>query len=481
MNIRPSLGLLAAWIGVGVAHAQIPETGFGSLQSQRPTPSWMSSISPTRLLEEHATQDIDSSPEPEDSAKDSAEEVEKEETESERETLTDHWWGRGDILEDSGLSIELNGTYVFQGVAGGGLVGPLFDLFSDENDTGNTFGSTLQLALDTEKAGLWQSGSFGFRLDSRAGRSIVQRAGSVSAVNNVAIVPNVVDAFDEATIAITEFTYTHSPGEGLSFYAGLLNTAEGDENEIAGSALSNSHFLNSALLYSLVQDATVPNASLGGGLFYEPSESASISLAVFGSAETAGENPFDHWNGTTFSGEWWIAHQLADRPGGQTFGWLYGIDAERTDIAADPRIVLGSVLLGLPIPTTEADTWSVYYNVYQYVVGDSDRGWGLFGRWGFSDGNPNPVQWNAALGAGGTGWFPARPNDGWGLGVYYLSMSDADLLRGLGVGDEFGGEYFYRMAFKPWFQVTLDTQVIDSALPNIDLTTVLGLRAHIIF
>jgi len=59
-----------------------------------------------------------------------------------------------------------------------------------------------------------------------------------------------------------------------------------------------------------------------------------------------------------------------------------------------------------------------------------------------------------------------------------VGMSDEDLLQGMGVDDEVGGEVFYNVAVTPWFHVTLDAQVIDSALPLADTAWVLGLRTH---
>jgi porin len=263
-----------------------------------------------------------------------------------------------------------------------------------------------------------------FRLEGRAGQSVVQRAGTVSAVNNDALFPNVIDEFDSEAVAITELTYGHSVGDKTSIFFGLLNTAEGDENEIAGYALSNSHFLNSAMLYSLVQDATVPNVSLGGGISYDPNDEVSGSFSVFGTPETAGENPFELWDGTTFSTEWTFAHQWRNLPGAQTFGALYGIDASRTNIAASPRVVIGSILLGLPIPTTEADTWSYYYNAHQFIRGDADDGWGVFVRFGASDGNQR-LKRNGGRSVEAR-IIPKSKQDGWGWERF------AGLLQGLG-------------------------------------------------
>lgn len=378
-----------------------------------------------------------------------------------------------------GLSARVGAAYTFQGVAGGGVDGPVFDAVSDEDDLGNTVSGDLELELDTGAAGLWTGGFFNLRLDARAGRSVLQRAGTVSAVDNDALFPNVVDEFDDEAIAITDLSFTQYVGERVALFGGLLNTAEGDENEIAGSALSNAHFLNSALLYSLVEDATVPNTSLGGGILLEWSETLYGSFSVFGTEETAGDDPFDDWEGTTFSTEWTLGHTLGSVAGAQTFGVLYGIDASRLAIATDPRRLLAIVLAGLPVPDTEDDTWAIYYNGHQYVSGDAEGGWGVFARFGVSDGDPNPIEWTAAAGLGGTGLFSRRADDRWGVGVFYVGVSDEDLLEGLGVDDEIGAELFYNVAVMPWLRITPDVQVIDGAFPRSDTTWVLGIRTHI--
>jgi porin len=165
--------------------------------------------------------------------------------------------------------------------------------------------------------------------------------------------------------------------------------------------------------------------------------------------------------------------------GAQTYGFLYGIDASRADIAADPRLVLGSILLGVPIPTTDADTWAFYYNAHQLVTGDESNGFGPFLRFGISDGDPNPVHWHVAGGLGGHAAWGGREGDRWGVGAFWLEPSDEDLLRGLGIGSETGGEAFYDLALTPWLQLTVDAQVIDSALPGVDTTWVLGTRFRI--
>ncbi|ADJ27785.1 carbohydrate porin [Nitrosococcus watsonii] len=398
-----------------------------------------------------------------------------------RPKLTGHWGGLRDQWANRGLTVDLDATYTFQGVAGGGLEGPLFQQFSDEDDTGHTGSGDLVLKLDTGKAGWWPGGFFKARLGGRAGTSVVRRAGTVSPINNDAVFPNVEDRFDEEVGALTELTFTQFLSEKWGFFGGLLNTLDGDANEIAGSARSNTHFLNLAFLMSPVEAASTPTVTLGGGMIFLPQKNITGTLSAYNSEEAAGENPFKRDEGTSLSTEWSVQHTLGERPGGQVFGFLYGINRNRLEIAQDPRVFIGSILQNQSIPSTDSDTWAFYYNAHQYLQGDSSKGWGLFARFGVSDGDPNPVKWHGAGGLGGKGLFPSRQQDRWGAGMYYVGMSDADLLRGLGVGNEIGGEIFYNIAMTPWFHVTLDAQMIDSALPRTDTTWAFGLRTALNF
>lgn len=397
------------------------------------------------------------------------------------EEFVERWDSARNQWAANGAKLHFDATYILQGVTAGGFTGPLFPRFSNESDVGNTLNGDLRGEFDTEKLGWWAGGTVKARLQARTGRSAVQRAGSVAAVNNDAVFPNVESNFDGSVLAVTELTYRHALSDHIGIYGGLMNTSLGDENKIAGSALSHQHFLNLAMLFSLVENATVPHVAPGVGLDFAPTENLTGALVVFGSSETAGQSPFPLWQGTTLSTEWTLSHTLQERSGAQTFGFLYGIDVLNTNIAADPRLVIISVVLDLPIPPIISNTWSFYYNAHQFIQGDENGGWGVFARWGISDGNPNFVKQTAALGIGGVGLLPNRKQDRWGIGAYLVDMSEASLLAGLNIGNEVGGEMYYNIAVSKSLFVTLDAQVMDSALPHVDTTWVFALRTNYSF
>jgi porin len=133
------------------------------------------------------------------------------------------------------------------------------------------------------------------------------------------------------------------------------------------------------------------------------------------------------------------------------------------------------------IPKTTASTWAFYYNGAQYILGDEPRGWGLFLRFGVSDGDPNPVKWNIAAGIGGKGPFPSRDNDRWGAGVYYLDISNTALLTRLKISSEVGSELFYNFGITPAWYVTFDVQTVSSDRPRQETALILGGRVAVNF
>ena len=215
-------------------------------------------------------------------------------------------------LAEYGLSLDLDGWYTLQGVADGGT--------GRGDDVGNLFNGRLGIKLDTDKAGLWPGGFFSFGLQGRGGDSVLGNAGATSPVNNAALFPLVPGRVGDDAWAITELTYTQFLSEKFGITGGLIDTTGGDANPIAGSLNSFSHFMNTGFLYSSVTGATVPTATLGGGLIFIPNPNVVGSFVVVGSNETAGTNPFDNYEGTTFSTEWTFKYDLAEKPGGVTVG-----------------------------------------------------------------------------------------------------------------------------------------------------------------
>ena len=168
-----------------------------------------------------------------------------------------------------------------------------------------------------------------------------------------------------------------------------------------------------------------------------------------------------------------------------------------------PRRILERFFPQLLIPAAplnqEGETWAVYYNFDQYVwslPGDATREVGPFFRFGFSDGQANPIKYHYNVGIGGKGVVPGRPDDTFGIGWSRVEFSKdlVPILRrtlDLGLEREDAVEAYYNVAVTPWLGVTLDLQVVEPGLrktlsssgqlTNVDTAVIGGARAFIRF
>lgn len=380
------------------------------------------------------------------------------------------WGGARSALAEKGIVVNFDTTYTYQNVMDGGI-----HRFQD--DHGHYGSAKLGIVLDTGKAGLWPGGFLTVRAEGRVDDPFLARTGVLNPVNNDALFPLVPGSLGEDVFALNELMYAQFLTEKFGFVMGLINTDTGDANPIAGFIGSNEYFLNTGFLYSSVTSALVPTATPGGGVVWIPNAENQFKFLVVGSTETAGYNPFDYYEGTTFIAEWVTKYEAFGNPGGMTFDAYYGVDRGGVNVAADPRILIGNALAGRPLPSSD-ETWALSWNGYQYLSGDEKQGWGIFGRLGITDGDPNITSWNAAIGLGGVGLCPSRPCDRWGIGLYHQDFTESGIIPLLGIDSETGGEVFYNIAVCPGVNVTLDLQVIDSAIPTVDTVVVGGARVR---
>ena len=93
---------------------------------------------------------------------------------------------------------------------------------------------------------------------------------------------------------------------------------------------------------------------------------------------------------------------------------------------------------------------------------DPKVGWGLFGQFGYSDGNPNAFQGHGFIGLAGNNMMEGRQADRWGIGYYQYKLSDAFLdlfpIVGSRMQPQKGAEIFYNIALAPWLRLALDAQ-----------------------
>lgn len=387
-----------------------------------------------------------------------------------RPALTGDWGGARTNMAAKGLTLSVNNVTTFQSVIDGG------------KDEGSEIGGSLdyELHMDFQKMGLWPGAFVRLYGETQYGNFINSRTGAALAANLDGLLPLV----DEDKTTLTGAVFYQFLSESIALFLGKIDTLDGDLNEFAHGR-GNDQFLNQNLVFNPVTLRTTPVAAFGGGLLaILPGENNILNVAVL---DPSGQP--DEWDlgdafedGTLMSGEMRLEVNPFGLKGHQTFGVTYSTK-DFSLIDQNRRLLLLNLIRtgGLSL-AKEDDSWSFYYNFDQYVYTEEDdpeQGFGFFGRYGLADDKTSPIEQFYSIGVGGKGIIPGRDKDTFGVGYYYVELSDK--LPGVfdALDDGQGLEIFYNVEVAPWLHVTPDFQIMDSGLETNDTAYVFGLRVKI--
>lgn len=385
-----------------------------------------------------------------------------------RSTLTGDWGGLRNDLARKGMTFDLTLTQVYQGVVHGG-----------RDQSWNYAGrGDFLFNLDTGKAGLWQGGFLTIEAEGNWGNNINRRTGAIMPVDSSDIYPEPgSDNLDVPNVTYAQFVSPH-----LGFFLGKVTTLSataGDMNAFAHGK-GDENFMNLAFTINPVA-LIMPYSGLGAGVVWLPGKTpddAVVQLTVIDAEGDPGTTGFDtvFEGGTIYSAEGRIRTDFFGKTGHQLIGGIYS-DKLYTSLDQNLRFIVENRAV-----RTTSSAWSIYYNFDQFIyepVKGSGRGIGVFGRFGMSDGDPNPLKTFWSIGIGGKGACPGRPNDSFGVGYYAIYTSNQGLASR--IDDEWGIETYYTYAITPWAELTADLQYVDSALTSSDPALVLGARLRIKF
>ena len=388
-----------------------------------------------------------------------------------RDTLTGDWGGLRNDLAKKGLTMDFGVTQTLQGNLGGGK----------EFRWPYQGSEDLIINIDTGKMGLWPGGFFKIHAENRWGNAANPDTGTLLPVNTDALFP----VPGENTTTLSEVSYIQmlSPQFGV-----IMGKMEPRENNVFARD-ENTQFSNMAFVFNPAVATTVPQDFLAAGVVAMPTHWLTVTALVLdseGSANVSGFDPDTAFHrGTTVYNNWEFTVKPYGQVGHQRIGFTWS-DKTRVEFGQNWGLLLRDKLLGLPLGVQRtSNDWAVLYDFDQYVytVKDHpDRGFGFFGRFGFTSGEVNPIQDFYSFGVGGKGLSSARPNDSFGVGYYYLGVSDkfAPMVR-RHVEDEKGVELYYNIAVTPWLHITPDIQIIDPAIKSVGITTVFGIRLQMNF
>ena len=395
-----------------------------------------------------------------------------------RSTLTGDWGGARSGMAEKGLTFDVTTTQIGQGVVDGG-----------KDHTWEYGGrANLTFKLDTQKLGLWPGGFLNLELEGNWTSSVNNKTGALMPANTNQLFP--LPRGDNFAIPDLSFIQFLSPFFGLTF--GKLDPMIGDRNDFAHGK-GDVQFFNTAMSINPVA-LVIPYTPLGGGVIVLPTKDPNdailnlLVLSANGKATTTGFDDLDS-DSLIFTAEGRMRTGLFGHTGHQLLGFLYSTKRYNS---IDQR--LGFVIENRELQSVN-DTWALYYNFDQYLSEDSrktGRGWGLFGRFGASQGDPIPVEYFFSIGLGGKG-VGNRELDRFGAGFYYILIEDPKLKLPFStrkfLEDEYGFEMYYNVALTPWMLLTPDFQVIEGAQKRratgarstIDAAVVLGMRIQLIF
>jgi len=385
-----------------------------------------------------------------------------------RHALTGDWGGFRTDMADNGITASMAINTTFQSVVDGGT----------KND--DVFGGSVdyELHLDFQKLGLWPGAFVRVYAETQFGDFINSSTGAGLAANLDGYLP----LPDRDITNPTAIMFYQFLAEWFGLYFGKIDTLHGDLNEFAHGD-GNHQFLNQNLVINSVTLRTIPVAALGAGLVAMlPGKNNIFTMVVLdanGQPDEFGfEDAFD--DGYVLNGELRLEVNPFGLKGHQMFAGTYSTE-DFTILDLNLRnLLLQKIFTGGATAPKADDSWNMYYNFDQYLYQekeDPEQGIGLFGRFGLADDMTSPIERLYSIGIGGQGIIPGRGKDTFGIGYYYVELSDKlPALVHLLAEDSQGMEAFYNIEATPWLHVTLDYQMIDSSLKANETAHVLGLR-----
>lgn len=388
----------------------------------------------------------------------------------ERDTLTGDWGGHRTSLKERGITLAPRLTQFYQGALAGG------------GNRGFQYGGKLDLMLnaDLSRMGFWDGFSLTIHGEYNYGWSMNGVGGVVSPPNTALLFPGLAgaDRFDLSSVYVQQRF-----GNSVSLSFGKFNMIDlAGMRPFSGGAGIDS-FWN--LTFVAPPSGAIP-PYLFGALVSVRTEPATFGFWVYDPVSVVNKSGFEapFADGVSFRGSVDFPVTIGGLPGRQGFSALFS-----TQPGIDQNSI-GDTLIP-PFPRNRPDIinnsrYHLSYSFDQYLYrrnGDPKEGFGLFGQFGISDGNPNNLYFSALAGLGGTGLIPGRSRDNWGIAYYYNAPS-RDLMSALSprlrIKDEQGLEAFYNFRATPWFTVGADLQVIAPTLEK-DTAVFLGFRNVIRF
>lgn len=356
-----------------------------------------------------------------------------------------------DDLADDGLTFELVYTAEWMANTRGGITTHHARKYRGD--------VSLFMELDTDRAGLWDKGSFFAHIQSQHGKGITEDyVGDFQVLSNI-------DADDFTQVS--EIWYRHE------FFDGRLWTKLGKQEsneDFAGTAFGG-EFLNSSPGFSpTIPLVTYPDPDWGMVWGAEPAGWFSANLGVYQGRPDGGQSvrgTVDNFYGPMVMVEPAVHYHVAERAGHFRVGaWWNGDRFDEFD-RSDPN----------PGTRDESHGWYVTWD--QEIWTGSTEGIGLFGQYGWAPPDRSEALHYFGGGVEWTGALPGREADVLGVGLFQAEFSrEVRFARDA----ERSIELFYKLAVCDCCNIKPDLQFITNPGGTaLDDALVAGVRAEFVF
>lgn len=383
----------------------------------------------------------------------------------ERSELTGNWGGLRSQLTDGGVTFDLYFTQYLQGA--------VISSSSREFDYGGRFDALIN--FDTERLGLWEGGNFNTHLELRYGDipQLPFAQGVFWPVNTGTALP----LGGPGNLVASSLYLSQQLGD-ISLLIGKINVLDLLARDRFVGGWGTQRFMN---LSFVAPPSGVLPPTIFGAITNIRIDPVTLTFMVY----DPNDQTNNYWpnnlfaDGVTFSAGATYATTISNRPTTFNLTGTYSTQegADLNDILLPPDVVGGTR------PGSYAIVFQGTHLLHQ--LPDNPReGWGVYFRGLIADGNPNPIQGSVVAGIGGRGLFTNRPQDRFGLGVFYWDFSDelqSSVNPIIDFDNEYGLEAYYSYAITPWFHLTGNVQYINPANQNFSDALFLGLRAGLRF
>lgn len=375
-----------------------------------------------------------------------------------RSTLLDAPGGPKQQLAAKGVDLSIDVTDFLQALQNGG------------SGWANGGKVDLRFRLDGQKLGTWAGFFVSSHIEYNYGSSVNQDAPGLN------IIPvNTALAYPSLNPSMFSLLFTQAFSPTTTLTVGLFNMFDAAARRpiVGGGGIDT--FWNLALaapltnitppyIYGLSFNTRVDGIGSFGLFIYDPRDAQNLNIL-----RTLFED------GAVYSA-------TASFP--VTMGGLGGFQNLRAAYSTQDGVDLSSLPPGIGKPLAyKSDRWYLQYSFEQFLVQDANDpklGWGLFGQYGYSDGNPNAFQQHGFIGLAGNNMMSGRQLDRWGVGYYSYKLSDAfknTLPIFAQLEPDKGVEAFYNWAVTPWLRLSADAQW-ERPFNGQDNNYYLGLRAQ---